>query len=155
MTLLTNDESGVVSAVEFLLTFSIAAIIFGILVLSINGLFLDQSRAVVGTNQFTDVGNDISTRIIETYLLAPDSGNVTSCRILTYFEVPPSIEGSGYTININKHEKDERVNIVSTDNLISVTSTLNGAGETIPIDGSTSSMSLLHYIDYQRGPQEV
>lgn len=150
MTTLTDDESGAVSAVEFLLSFSMAAVIFGILVLSVNGLFLDQSRFTVGVNQFTDVGNDISTRIIETYLLAPDSGNINNCTIITYFDIPQSIEGTTYIININPYEEDERVNIVSANKLISVNTTLNGAGDTIPIDGNTTSAAKLHMINYTR-----
>jgi hypothetical protein len=53
----SDDDSGVTSVVEFIPTLVMASIIFTILIMNINGLLLTQSKTVVGTNQFTDVGN--------------------------------------------------------------------------------------------------
>jgi hypothetical protein len=140
-----DDDSGMLSAVEFILTFCMAAFIFTIFVMTINGLFMNQSKYIVGMNQFTDISNSVSTKIIETYLIAPEDG-----KIITYFEVPNSIVGNGYTINIDRSEGliDENINIFSQDGLISVNTTLNAAYQTIPINGSTNSSYLLHKIEY-------
>jgi hypothetical protein len=152
MTTFDLDDRGVTSAVEFILTFSMAAFIFTFFVLSINGLFLDQSKYIVGTNQFTDISNSVGTKIIETYLIAPQlvtsENSLENGTIITYFDIPQSIEGSAYVITINPFDINEKINVASVDRLVSVNSTLNAAGETIPINGKTNSTDILHKIEY-------
>jgi hypothetical protein len=148
----TSDESGVTSVVEFILTFVLASIIFTIFIMSINGLFLSQSKIVVGTNQFTDVGNQVGNRIVDIYLIVPDNGTIQS-----FFDIPDSIEGSNYQIWILNNltdamisGTDEKIKVNSTDDAISVNLTINGVFNTIPISGYTSSVNMLHEINYTK-----
>jgi len=130
---------------EFILMFVLAAGIFSIFVMNFNGLFLDQPKSIVTTNQFVDIGNDVTTKIIDTYLVAPDDGIVE-----TYFNLPDTVAGYTYQVNVKPVGTDDREVQVYTDQTpgISVYTTLNGAYTTIKISGLTHSTSLYHGISY-------
>jgi hypothetical protein len=149
----SGDESGVTAMMEFILMFILAAAIFSIFVMNFNSIFMNQPKYVVASNQFVDIGNDVTTKIIDTYLIAPDNGTV-----LTFFDMPESIAGYTYAVNVKPVGVDDREVEVFTDQNpdLSVFTTLNGANTTISINGMTSSTSSQHGIVYNsnliRGP---
>jgi len=132
---------------EFILMFVLAAAIFSIFIMNFNALFLNQPKYVVATNQFADIGNDVTTKIIDTYLIAPDDGIVQ-----TYFDMPSTVAGYTYAVNVKKvgaGNDDREVQVYTEDDTgISVYTTLNGANTTIKIDGTTTSTSTVHGIVY-------
>ncbi|OPY27992.1 MAG: hypothetical protein A4E28_01768 [Methanocella sp. PtaU1.Bin125] len=141
----TRDENGVTSMLEFVLMFVLAAGIFTLLILNFNSMFLNHPKYVVATNQFVDVGNDVTTKIIDTYLVSPDNGMVS-----TYFSIPTTI--AGYTYEVGVHPvgvKDREVQVFTSEGGgISVNTTLNGAYTTIQMNGATRSTSSYHGIEY-------
>lgn len=115
--------------------------------MNFNSLFINQPKYVVTTNQFVDIGNDVTTKIIDTYIVAPDDGTVS-----TYFEIPSTVAGSSYEVGVHAvgdKQLDREVQVKSADDRISVNTTLNGAYTTIRMNGTTQSTSQLHGIVYQ------
>jgi hypothetical protein len=100
---------------------------------------------VVTNNQFVDVGNDVTTKIIDTYLISPDNGVVE-----TYFNIPTDIAGFTYEIGVHPvGVEDREVQVVTSQGGgISVNTTLNGAYTTINMNGTTRSTSMFHRIDF-------
>lgn len=141
----SGDDRGVTAMMEFILMFVLAAAIFSILIMNFNSLFLDQPKYVVATNQFVDIGNDVTTKIIDTYLVSPDDGTVQ-----TYFDMPNTVAGYAYAVNVKPVGVDDREVEVYTDEnpALSVYTTLNGANTTIAIAGTTTSTSPVHGIVY-------
>lgn len=141
-----SDERGVTSMLEFVLMFVLASAIFTLLILNFNSMFLNHPKYVVATNQFVDIGNDVTTKIIDTYLISPDNGMV-----MTYFTIPSTI--AGYTYEVGVHavgDQDREVQVETYQGGgISVNTTLNGAYTTIKMNGTTRSTSALHGIVYQ------
>jgi hypothetical protein len=125
--------------------FVLAAGIFSIFVMNFNALFLDQPKYLVTRNQFVDIGNDVTTKIIDTYLVSPDDGSVQ-----TFFNLPATVAGYTYQVNVKPVGVDDREVQIYTDQSpgISVFTTLNGANSTIMINGMTNSTSLYHGIVY-------
>lgn len=141
----SGDERGVTAMLEFILMFVLAAAIFTIFIMNFNGLFQNQPKYIVTTNQFVDIGNDVTTKIIDTYLISPDNGTVQ-----TYFDLPNTVAGYTYAVNVKPVGVDDREVQVYTDQNsgISVYTTLNGANTTIMVNGTTTSTSSLHGIVY-------
>jgi hypothetical protein len=139
------DERGASSMMEFVLMFVLAAGIFTLLILNFNSMFLNHPKYVVATNQFVDVGNDVTTKIIDTYLISPDNGMVR-----TYFTIPSTIAGYTYVVGVHPvGDEDLEVQVVTSQGGgISVNTTLNGAYTTIKMNGTTRSTSALHGIVY-------
>ena len=46
-------------------------------------------------NAFTDIGNGVSTRIVDVYAIAPTTGNITSS-----FNLPDDVAGQNYFVDI-------------------------------------------------------
>jgi hypothetical protein len=141
----SRDERGVTAMMEFILMFVLAAAIFSIFIMNFNAVFLNQPKYVVATNQFVDIGNDVTTKIIDTYLIAPDDGMVQ-----TYFDIPETVAGYTYDVDVKPVGVDDREVQIHTDENsdISVYTTLNGANTTIKIRGTTTSTSMFHGIVY-------
>ena len=136
------DDSGATSTLEYILTFVMASIIFTLIVLNFNALFIDNPQTVVTRNQLADIGNDVSTKVIDTYLVAPGDG-----KVITYFDIPGTVAaGNTYEIEVVPSGDDRELHVYTDDQRVFVKNTLNGASTTIPITGQTASTGRYHYI---------
>lgn len=111
-----------------------------ITMLSLNSTFIEKPVDQLTEYAFIDIGNGISTRIVDLYVLAPRNGNIT-----TKFDVPDDVAGRGYTILITGSTGDQVV--VSRDNIERKVS-LAGIGKTLGVQGSTTGHGL-NIITYQ------
>ncbi len=139
------DERAVSAIIEYMITFVFAFIIFIMVVAMFDDMFIRGPTDVVSRIQFTDVGNDVSAKLLDTYLIAPETGNVS-----TTFELPDSIASHDYKLSIRPSSNgwDKEVVVFSDYTSISMTVTINGVNSTIPINGSTTSMYTTHTIKY-------
>ena len=55
---------------------------------------------------FTDIGNGLSTRIVDVYAIAPEKGNITS-----NFDLPDEIGGRNYMVEISGDSSGQTVDI--------------------------------------------
>ncbi|HTX43667.1 MAG TPA: hypothetical protein VMC61_02975 [Methanocella sp.] len=149
---LWTDDSGVNMILEYVFTFTIASILFSVLLMIANGLFIQGPENTVQIIQYTDVGNDVTAKIVDTYLVAPispDKGNVS-----TVFEIPNTIAGDGYFVDVKTSANgwDKEVVVHSISNNTARKVTLNGVHSTIPVSGSTWSQFPVHRIWYDSTP---
>ncbi len=113
-----RDDEGVTATVEYILTFIIASGIFALLIMNFNPLFVSTPQDIVTRDQLADIGNDVTTKVIDTYLVLPDNGNIT-----TYFEIPNTV-AAGYTYDISieemsgKNRLDKEVRVSTSDGRI-------------------------------------
>jgi hypothetical protein len=142
---LMENDSGVNMIIEYIMTFIIASILFSIVLLMANGLFIDGPQKTVSRVQFTDIGNDITAKMVDTYLIAPQNGYIS-----TTFDMPLTVAGKSYMANVrtSANSEDKEVIVYSLENGVSITTTLNGVNSTIPVSGNTSSLAYAHYINY-------
>jgi hypothetical protein len=155
MTRMAYDDQGAVPLVEYIITFTIASILFTIVLVMANSMFIEGPQRTVSQVQFTDIGNDITAKIMDTYLIAPSPGsNVSAFEINTMFDMPLTVAGNSYMVNFTGgstlNTDDREIYVYSDTNSVRVNLTLNGIHSTIPVDGNTSSASGTHWIYYQR-----
>lgn len=139
------DERGLNAVMEYMVTFVIAFLVFIMILSMFDGMFIRGPTDTVSRIQFTDVGNDVTAKILDTYLLAPDTGNVS-----TSFEIPDSVAGRDYALDVRSSPNgwDKEVLVYSQSTAVNATVTINGVSSTIPINGSTSSGQSTHRIKY-------
>ena len=145
-----RDDSGVNYVLEYILTFMIASVIFSIMLMMSSDLFIHGPEQTVSKVRFTDVGNDLSAKIIDTYMIAPvypDVGNIS-----TSFDMPTTVAGNSYFVDVAPSGQDKVIKVYSTSNGVKVNVVLNGVNSTIPVNGSTSSSTLIHVIQYNSTP---
>lgn len=143
---LFENDDGVNVATEYIMVLVISGIVFTLLISSSQSLFIEGPSKTVTKNQFMDVGNDLDTKLIDTYLVAPRDGMIS-----TTFDMPYEIAGYGYKAQIsNSPNGDDKEVTVSSDQYTDVSAklTLNGVNSTIPITGDTSSYNDKHWINY-------
>ena len=143
-----KDTSGVNFVLEYILTFMIASILFSIMLMMANGLFIQGPESTVSKVQFTDIGNDLTAKIIDTYLIAPTSPDYGD--VNTTFDMPNTVAGHDYVAKVDNSANgwDKEVVLSSTSNDVAIKVTLNGVNSTIPINGETMSNSPDHRIWY-------
>ena len=90
-----------------------------------------------------DIGNGVSTRIVEIYVLAPGEGNIT-----TKFDIPNDVAARSYQVDIQPAGADE--NIVVSRGDIKSSISLSGIGATLPVGFNNGSGCEPDYIQFNR-----
>jgi hypothetical protein len=89
------DDTAVANLIEYML---ISAVIMGLLIvvlLLVNTNIMEDPANRLIYVAFTDIGNGVSTRMVDVFAIAPDSGNIS-----TKFDIPDEIVGRGYFVEV-------------------------------------------------------
>lgn len=96
-----DDDSGMNVILEYILTFAIVIILFGVLLFTFNAIMV-QSKSVIMYDDFKIISNDVASRIVIFDRLmsgaSAQGGSIDSLNIS--FDVPPTIGDKTYNINI-------------------------------------------------------
>ena len=90
-----DNESAVANMIEYLM---ISGVIMGLLVvllLLVNTNIMEDPANRLVYVAFTDIGNGVSTRMVDVYAIAPNEGNMT-----THFDIPDEIVGRSYFVEV-------------------------------------------------------
>jgi hypothetical protein len=128
------SDSGVSSMVEYMIISGVLMILIIITVLSVPPVFIDRPLDQLTEYAFIDIGNGVSTRIVDLYIVRPDNEG----KIITKFDIPDDIAGRGYIVSIG--EEGDTV-IVLRDNIRRVVE-LAGIGQSVEIEGRTTGQGL-------------
>jgi len=142
---LLKDTDAVSNMVEFILISGIAILFFVMITLSSSEIFIEGAGKTVAMQRFGDIGNDISTRVVDFYIVAPDNGTLT-----TDLTMPRSAGGHDYEVDANIVDvADQRITVRSqrSPNL-EVSITINGIAHTVAIRGTTLSGNPDHELSF-------
>jgi len=142
---LPDKESGVSHMIEYTLITGIVILLFVIMVPMVTEAFIEGPTEYLTESAYTDIGNGVSTRIIDLYAIIPYYNTAT---ITTRFDIPDDVAGKDYWVNIEGNP-GELVRISGSSG-ISSTVSLAGIGETVfgGSEGSTTA-SGLNSIEYK------
>jgi len=141
----TLDEEGVSTTVEYITISGIIMITLVILMMVMNSVFMQGPRDLVSYHSFVDIGNGVSTRIVDVYVIAPPPylDAVKYGNIKTKYSIPDDVARASYSVDIPLGTE----NVVVSRGAISSTSSLAGITSTIGAGGSSSGMGM-KVIDY-------
>jgi len=100
------DDAGVANMIEYVMVTGVIMALFIVMLLLVYANFVYGPINTMTYSAFTDVGNGLSTRIVDVYAIAPDSGNIT-----TNFDLPDEIAGRSYTVEISGDASGQTVDI--------------------------------------------
>ena len=142
---LPDKESAVSHMIEYTLITGIVILLFVIMVPMVTEAFIEGPTEYLTESAYTDIGNGVSTRIIDLYAIIPYYNTAT---ITTRFDIPDDVAGKDYWVNIEGNP-GELVRISGSSG-ISSTVSLAGIGETVfgGSEGSTTA-SGLNSIEYK------
>jgi len=131
-----SSESGVSDLIEYFIISGMMMILIIITILTITPVAIYHPVDQLSEYAFIDIGNGVSTRIVDLYVIAPEEvGNITS-----KFDIPDDVVGREYEVAIESDESGDVVS-VSYGNIRRVVP-LAGIGETLGVRGNTTGHGL-------------
>jgi hypothetical protein len=130
-----NVDSGVSNLIEYFLISGMLMLLIIITVLSITPVAIYQPTNQLSEYAFIDIGNGVSTRIVDLYVIAPEEGSIT-----TKFDIPDDVVGREYNVVIEQGDSGDLVS-VSYSNIRRVVP-LAGIGQTLGVEGNTTGHGL-------------
>ena len=92
-----DKESGVSHMLEYLIITGIVILLFMIMVPMVTEAFIRGPTEQLTESAYTDIGNGVSTRIIDLYAIIPYYNEAT---IKTKFDIPDDVAGRDYWVSI-------------------------------------------------------
>ena len=137
-----HNESAVANMIEYLMITGVIMALFIVMLLLVNTNIMEGPANRVIYVSFTDIGNGVSTRIVDVYAIAPDEGNIK-----THFDIPDEIVGRGYFVNLGSNPNSADQDITVSRNYLNVRIALAGIGVTRGVNGSTTGagMNIISY----------
>ncbi|HOS83122.1 MAG TPA: hypothetical protein PK445_10400 [Methanolinea sp.] len=137
-----HDTQAVSSMLEYLMISGILMVLMIITVITFTSGLIERPVDQLSESEFIDIGNGISTRIVDLFVIAPvsHSGQAISGNITTLFDIPDDIAGREYFVTVTSGSSGDQI-IVYRGN-IQRKITLAGIGETLGVGGSTSGHGL-------------
>lgn len=108
-----------------------------VMLLLVNANIMEGPADRLSFVAFTDIGNGISTRIVDVYAIAPRNGT-----IITSFDIPDDVAGKDYFVDIGPGASAADQNVQITRGLVSSQISLAGVGATRGIKGNTTGKGL-------------
>jgi hypothetical protein len=124
-----------------------------IIIPMVNSIFIERPVYELTSHAYTDIGNGVSTRIIDLYAIIPP--HVNDAVIVTDFDIPDDVGGRDYQVEIVEgppgREEDSRV-LISGNN-IEYQVSLAGIGfSTLGSSGGGTTASGINRIVYCSDP---
>ncbi len=131
--------------IEYIIISGILMVVLVIITLSLNSTIIEGPMDQLTESAFIDIGNGISTRIVDLYVIAPVTpysiGNTHSeGNITTIFDIPDDVVGRGYFVDVTSGGTGDQI-VVSGSGIERKVS-LAGIGTTLGVAGSTTGAGL-------------
>lgn len=127
----TFHDSGISTLTEYVTISGILLVLLTVTIIVVNSVFIGGPSDRLAYNAYVDIGNGMSTRIVDLYVIAPENGTIT-----TIFDIPDDVAGRNYYVMAEKQGVDQE--IVVTDGEITSTVMIAGIGGTRGITGNTT-----------------
>jgi hypothetical protein len=140
-----DNESAVANMIEYLL---ISGVIMGLLVvllLLVNTNIMEDPANRLVYVAFTDIGNGVSTRMVDVYAIAPNEGNMT-----TRFDIPDEIVGRSYFVEVGPGANPVDQDVIVSRGYLQARISLAGIGATRGVAGNTTGAGI-NKISYDSG----
>ena len=109
-----QNDTAVVTLIEYVIVTGILLFLFVILMLLVNTNFMTDPANTLRYYAYTDIGNGVSTRIIDVYSIAPQNGTIS-----TSFALPEDVGGMNYFVAIEPSSNLNDQDIMVWGNIIS------------------------------------
>lgn len=143
----SRQESGVSLMIEYVLISGIMTGLMIVILIMVNANFMEGPATTLSYSAFTDIGNGVSTRIVDVYAIAPEKGNIT-----TRFDIPDDVAGRTYSVDVgNMYSTDLSTQVVSIyRDTVMTNVSIAGIGTSRKAGGSTTGKGL-NIIRYDSG----
>lgn len=140
-----EDDAGVANLIEYVMISGVLMFLMVVMMLMVNTNIMEGPADQVSSAAFTDIGNGISTRIVDVYVTAPYNGTIS-----TIFDIPDDVAGKDYFVEIGQGIKPTDQDVTVWRGYLSTTVSLAGIGATRGVMGNTTGRGI-NKISYDSG----
>lgn len=140
-----NTESAVANLIEYIMISGVTMGLLIVMLLLINTNIMEKPTNTIVYVSFTDIGNGISTRMVDVYAIAPVHGNITSS-----YDLPDDIVGQSYNVDIVGNSEGQTV-AISRNSIISNVALAGVGASTHGQAGGSTTGSGVNMISYCSG----
>ena len=101
-----QHESAAANMIEYIMISGVLMGLLMVMLLLVNTNIMENPANRLAYVAFTDIGNGVSTRMVDLYSLAPRDGRIT-----TRFDIPDEIAGKDYSVEVGT-----RANLGNSEN---------------------------------------
>lgn len=130
------EDDGVSNVLEYIIITAVLLVLMVIMMNMIHPVLIERPMDQLTRHSYVDIGNGISTRIVDLYIIAPYDGTLR-----TDFDIPDDVAGHGYLVTIEPGSGGKDMLKITGDTM-EVRMSLSGIGATLGVGGSTSSSGL-------------
>lgn len=136
-----NDQAAS-GMLEYLFISGVLMVLMVITVLTLTSGIIERPSDQLSEYAFIDIGNGVSTRIVDLYVIAPASHSRQQNQgdITTLFDIPDEAAGKEYFVTVTSGTSGDRI-VVSRGNIERMVP-LAGIGTTLGVGGSTTGHGL-------------
>ena len=142
-----KSESGVATLIEYVMITSVFMVLFVVMLLLVNANIMENPANTLRYYAFTDIGNGISTEIVDVYSLAPQNGTIS-----TKFSIPQDVAGEAYSVDIGPSVNLNDQDVIVWRNSVSSNTSLSGImlSDQGTVIGNTTNQGI-NMISYNSG----
>lgn len=89
------NEEGVTRLMEYVIISGVLLVLMIVMMFTVNAVFMEGPADKLRYHAFVDIGNGVSTRIVDLYVIAPGNGTIE-----TKFDIPDDVAGKGYFVDV-------------------------------------------------------
>ncbi|MDD3932547.1 hypothetical protein [Methanoculleus sp. UBA303] len=127
------NEEGVTRLMEYIIITGVLLLLMIVMMFSVNASIMEGPANKLRYHAFVDIGNGISTRIVDLYVIAPGNGTIE-----TKFDIPDDVAGRGYFVDVDVEKKGASQTIQVQSGSIKSTIAIAGIGATRGVVGNTT-----------------
>jgi len=123
--------------IEYLMISGVLMALLIVMLLLVNTNIMDNPANRLTYVAFTDIGNGVSTRIVDLYSIAPSNGTIT-----TRFDIPDDIAGKDYFLEIGPGINPVDQDVQVSRGYLETRVALAGVGATRKVAGNTTGRGM-------------
>ncbi|QSZ68412.1 hypothetical protein RJ40_08390 [Methanofollis aquaemaris] len=123
--------------VEYMTISGVLVVLLILMTFAVNAIFMEGPSDRLAYHSFVDIGNGISTRIVDVYVLAPDNGSIA-----TAFDIPDDVAGQGYQVSLDVGRLDSNQQVVVSRGDVMSRISIAGIGATMGVAGNTTGTGI-------------
>lgn len=133
----TQNDSAVTNMIEYIVISGITMVLLILLLLQVNTNIMENPANRLSYVAFTDIGNGISTRIVDLYIIAPRNGT-----IITHFDIPDDIVNRDYFVEIGPGANPVDQDVMVSRGDLHSNVALAGVGASRGVAGNTTGKGM-------------
>jgi hypothetical protein len=140
-----HKERAAANMIEYIMVSGVLMGLLMVMLLLVNSAIMEAPSNQLTYVAFTDIGNGLSTRIVDIYAIAPSDGSITS-----NFDIPDDVAGNDYSVVIGPGNNPVDQDVQISRNLLVTHISLAGIGASRGVVGNTTGKGI-NKISYDSG----